>query len=345
MTKRKIRCRQGAGSAGGARVDPPERRRYSRRVHTLEPELEALRREGALDEAAASRAVAAERGDPMSLHAEIRALLYSGVLLVVAGVGTLLARHLDRIGPATIVLAVALVAVAAAIPALRAHRAGEPLPVVSDYLLLLAVLLGAADLAYAESQFALLGPAWSWHFAIVAAASAALAYRFESKLVLAVSLTSLAAWFGVGTLGPTVARVPSGGADFGGRALTCAMLIAAWNAFDGRLRPLSRFGAVFDHYAANLAFWGALAWCLDDRWRWAGVPVLAMLSALSIRHGRLAQRESFVVYGVVYAALGACFTVVPHLGDETVALSFALVAVCVAALSLWQLLRRIRERG
>ena len=304
-----------------------------------------LRSEGALDEVAAARAIAAERGDPMSLHAEIRALLYLGVTLVVAGVGTLLARHLDRIGPVAIVLAVALVAAAASIPALRARRAGQPLPLVPDYLLLLGVLLGAADLGYAESQFALLGPAWSWHFAIVAAAAATIAYRCESKLVLAVALTSLAAWFGVGTVGSSPVLVPSGSADLGGRALTCAMVIAAWKVVDGRLRPRTRYGAVFDHYAANLAFWGALAWCLHDQWSLAGVPVLALLSALSIRHGLAAHRESFVVYGVAYAALGACFAVIPHLHDDTLSLSFALAAVCGAAFALWQLRRRIREQA
>jgi hypothetical protein len=313
-------------------------------VHSLEPEIETLRRKGVLDEVAAARAVARERGVPMSLHAEIRAMLYAGVMLVLAGAGTLLARHLDRIGPAAIVLALALAALAAAVPALRARRAGRPLSVAADYLLLLAALLGAADLAYAESQFDLLGAAWSWHFLIVAAATAVLAYQFDSKPVLAASLASLAAWFGVGTAGQIEALVSADGADLGGRTLTSALLVAAWKVVDGRARPRSRFGEVFDHYAANLACWGALAWCLDERWSWAGVPVLALLSALSIRHGLVAERESFVVYGVIYAALGACFVVIPHLGDETLALSFALATVCVAAYTLWQLRRRIRER-
>ncbi len=171
-------------------------------MHTLEPELRTLRAEGLIDDGTAASAIALDRGEVFSLHHELRATLYAGVLLVMAGVGILLARNLDRIGPLTIVLMIALAAAACSVPAVRAKLAGRPLTVAGDYLLLLAVLLGSADLAYAERQFTLLGPWWSWHLLLLAVVHAAIAYRFASPLVLAASLTSLAGWFGVGgTLG------------------------------------------------------------------------------------------------------------------------------------------------
>ena len=137
-------------------------------MHTLEPELRTLHAEGAIDDATASRALARDRGEVFSLNPELRATLYAGVLLVMSGVGIILARNLDRIGPLVIVLAIALVAVACGVPAVRARRAGRPLTVAADYLLLLAVLLVSADLAYAERQFTLLGPLWSWHLLLLA---------------------------------------------------------------------------------------------------------------------------------------------------------------------------------
>ena len=312
-------------------------------MHSLEPEFRALRDQGVLDEAAAARAIALDRGAVMSLHLELRAVLYAGVLLVTVGVGTLLARHLDRIGPLSIVLGLAAAALACAVPAMRARGNGRSLTTAADYLLLLGALLGAADLAYAESRYALLGAAWTWHFAIVAVATAAIAYLFGSKPVLAAALAALAAWFGVGGSFADPLRLIPGSTDFGGRALSCALLIAAWKVADARARPTTTFGEVFDHYAANLAFCGALAWCMDTPWSFAGLPILAVLSALSIRHGLVAGRESFVVYGVGYAALGACFAVVPHLPGITLPLVFALVVVCGAATALWQLRRRMKE--
>jgi hypothetical protein len=76
---------------------------------------------------------------------------------------------------------------------MRAKLAGRTLTVAGDYLLLLAVLLGSTGLAYAERQFTLLGPWWSWHLLLLAVVHAGIAYTFASPLVLAASLTSLAA--------------------------------------------------------------------------------------------------------------------------------------------------------
>jgi hypothetical protein len=312
-------------------------------VHTLEPELRTLHAEGVIGDAAASHALARDRRAVFSLHYELRATLYAGVLLVMAGLGLILARNLERIGPLAIVLAVALVAAACSVPAVRAKLAGRALTVAGEYLLLLAALLGSADLAYAERQFTLLGPLWSWHLLLLAVVHAAIAYAFSSPLVLAASLTALAGWFGVGgTLGDALHFSYSTPA-LGTRALACAAVIAAWRYADRRARRGTPFSDVFDHFAANLAFWGTIAWCLEWPWLAAGLPLLAALSYASVRHGLDAGREVFLVYGIVYAAIGLCAAVAPWLADTTASLGFILIVVCAAAASLWQLRRRLRE--
>ncbi len=312
-------------------------------MHTLEPELRELNEQGTLDDATASRAVALDRGEIFSVHQELRATLYAGVLLVIAGVGTILARNLDRLGPVVIVLAVALAASACAIPAVRARLAGRTPGVAADYLLLLAVLLASTDLAYAERQFTLLGPLWSWHLLLLAVVGAAIAYTFDSALVIAAALTALAGWFGVGgSLGDAL-HVAFSTPELGGRALACAAVITAWRFADRHWRPDTRFSDVFDHFSTNLAFWGALAWCLEWPWLIAGLLLLAALAYASIRRGLETGREAFLVYGVGYAALGICFAVVPRLDGTTTTMTLVLVIVCVAAAALWQLRRRLRE--
>ena len=316
---------------------------YSPAVHTLEPEFRTLHAEGMIDDATAARALARERGQVFSLHTELRATLYAGVLLVMGGVGIILARNLERIGPLAIVLAIALGAAACAVPAVRAKAAGRALTVAGDYLLLLSALLVSADLAYAERQFTLLGPLWSWHLLILAVVHAAIAYAFASPLVLAASLTALAGWFGVGGSLGDVLHFSNSTPALGGRALACAAVIAAWRYADGRARPDTRFSEVFDHFVANLAFWGAIAWCIEWPWLAAGLPLLAALAWASVRRGLATGRESFLVYGVVYAAIGICAVVVPRLHGTTVTLGFVLLVVCAAAATLWQLRRRLRE--
>jgi hypothetical protein len=314
-------------------------------VHTLEPEIRTLRAEATIDDATASRAMALDRGEVFSLHPELRATMYTGVLLVMAGVGMILARNLDRIGPLAIVLAIALAAAACAVPAVRARLAGRALSVAGEYLLLLTVLLASADLAYAERQFTLLGPLWPWHLLLLAVAHAAIAYAFASPLVLAASLTALAGWFGVGGSFGDVLHFGYSSPELGGRALLCAASIAAWRYADRRARPDTRFSEVFDHFAANLAFWGSIAWCMEWPWLAAGLPLLATLAWASVRRGLAAGREAFLVYGVVYAAIGTCAVLVPRIHGITASLSFVLLVVCAAAAALWQLRRRLREPG
>jgi hypothetical protein len=280
-----------------------------------------------------------------SLHAELRATMYAGVLLVMAGVGIVLARNLDRLGPLAILIAVALAAAACAVPAVRAKLAARAPGVAAEYLLLLTVLLASADLAYAERQFTLLGPLWSWHLLLLAVAHGAVAYAFASPLVLAASLTALAGWFGVGGTFGDVLHFDYSSPELGVRALACAAVIAAWRQADRRARPDTRFSEVFDHFAANLAFWGSIAWCMEWPWLAAGLPVLAVLVFASIRHAFDTGRESFLVYGIVYGAVGACVLVVPRIHGGTTSLSFVLLVVCAAAAALWQLRRRLRESG
>jgi hypothetical protein len=129
----------------------------------------------------------------------------------------------------------------------------------------------------------------------------------------------------------------------GSRALACAAVIAAWRHRDRRARPGTNFSDVFDHFAANLASWGALAWCLEWPWLAAGVPLLALLAFLSVRHALTTGREAFLVYGVVYATIGICSVIAPRLYGMTMTFGFVLVVVCVAATTLWQLRRRLRE--
>ena len=310
-------------------------------MHTLESELRALHAEGAIDDATAARALARDSGRVFSLHAELRAALYAGVLLVMSGVGIILARNIERIGPLGIVLALALAAAACALPAVRAKRAGRALTTAGEYLLLLAALLVSADLGYVERQFALLGPLWSWHLLLLALVHAAIAYAFAAPLVLAASLTALAGWFGVSGLPGDVLQQST--LELGARALACAALIAAWRYADRRARPDTRLTNVFDHFAINLASWGAIAWCTEWPWLAAGLPGLAALAYASVRHGFRTGREVFLVYGTVYAAIGTCAAALPRIHGTTRSLGFVLIVVCAAAAALWWLRRRLRE--
>jgi len=164
--------------------------------------VDRLRTDGVLEERAATRLLRVARGELVSVRAEIRAALYLGVLVLVAGAGLFVRENAERLGPvaiATLVGAAALACLAWAVRRARPFTWGEAASphAAFDYVLLLGALLAAADLGYLESQVKLLGPAWPWHLLVVAVFYGLLAYRFDSKMLLSLSLTSFAAWRGI----------------------------------------------------------------------------------------------------------------------------------------------------
>ena len=312
-------------------------------MHSLEAELDALRSTGALDAATAAHALALERRTLFSISEELRAALYLAVALVVTGVGILVKQHFDRIGPLTLMFALAIAGAGCYAPAIRARSRGRAQSTVSEYLLLLGALIISADVGYAESQFHWLGANWSRQLLILTAFHAVTAYAFRSRLVLSVALTSLAGWFGIergsGNIAPWDFATP----ELGLRALVCAAVILGWRAIDARTNA-ARFREVFEHFAANLAFWGAVGWCADAHLRIIGVVVLLALAAVAIYQALRSGAESFAVYGVGYTAFGLSLVVVQVTAQALLGATLVLAIVLVAAAVLRRLHDVLKER-
>jgi hypothetical protein len=163
--------------------------------------LEAFRDQGLLPPERAEALLSVERGDPFSVHGEVRAFYYFGALLAAAGAGMTVQRYVE-IGPAAVLGALSAAALACFAYVFRRapawSRGAAPSPVAGfDYALFLACLLFSLDLAYAESRFHILGDGWQGHLLIAAAVFAFLAYRFDNRLVLSLALSSMAAWLGL----------------------------------------------------------------------------------------------------------------------------------------------------
>lgn len=307
-------------------------------MHSLAEELRQFRSTGALDEAAATRALALESGALFSVFDELRVALYAAVALVITGVGILVKEHLDRIGPVTLILALAIGGAACYLPAIRAKSRRNEQSTVTDYLLLLGALIVSADVGFAESQFHWLGANWSRHLLLLTAFHAFTAYALRSRLALSVALTSLAGWFGIergsGNLAPWDFATP----ELGLRAIICAAVMLIWRAIDQRANA-ARFREVFEHFAANLAFWGAVGWCSNAQMRVLGVIILSLLATIAVRKALRSGAESFAVYGVGYAALGLSL-VVAQVTDLTV---LGATLVLVVVLTAAAVLRRLHD--
>ncbi|HEY8849096.1 MAG TPA: DUF2157 domain-containing protein, partial [Thermoanaerobaculia bacterium] len=234
---------------------------------SFEPEVIAARDAGAIDEPTAARLIAIERREIYSIHDELRALAWIGAMAIITGVGIIIKKHVQDIGPLT--LAIAIGAAAAACYAFSMwRRASASRSLVDDSVLLLGALLVSADVGFIEHQWHVLGAEWQRHFLLLAIVHGVGAYVFGSGALLSLSIAALAAWMGIER---RVEVLFSATADLALRAFACAAILVAWREIDRRLRLARDFEPFFEHFATNLAFWGALIFTSERDTRWLGL--------------------------------------------------------------------------
>jgi hypothetical protein len=279
------------------------------------------------------------RRELVSVRTQLRLLAYAGVLLAMAGVGELVRANLDRIGPLAIASALAcgaagcLTWVARRAPAYSRGESASP-DLALDYVLLLGALLTAAALAFVEARLTPLGPAWAWHLLLVSGLYAALAFRYDSRVVFTLALSTFAAWRGVSAARlqgafwlPTDDLVRANGAG-------CAL---AFLALGAALRA-RRLKAHFEPVAAHLGWLlllGTAASGLGTAARGPWALVLIALAAVAGLVGYRQRRFSLMAIGLVAGYVGTSSLAVRALHDDSLAFWwFALTPLAVVGLLL-----------
>lgn len=309
---------------------------------SFENEIEALR--PALGDGKTDALIARERREVFSIYPELRVAAWAGAMLLAAAAGIVLKKNLERIGPSA--LAVLIGCAAAACYGWvwwRRKRA----TIADDYVLLLGALLVSADFAFIEQQFHLLDHNWPRHFLVLAVIHGIGAYAYRSRALLSLSIAALAAWLGVERRSTFDFSV-----ELSLRAFLAAGVVLAWRQLhfailsrargDGSPAALPEFLRVFEHFAANLALWGGLGLLSDDGTFTAGCLLVIVLAAVVMRWGFAQRSEPFVLYGFVYAVIGADAFLL-HLFSEPASL-IVLMSMILAIVALATIHRRFHER-
>src|SRR5438105_2492557 len=238
--------------------------------------------------------LAGERRDIVPIGNELRTLAWLGVMLIATGVGIVVKKHFDQIGPLSIAVVIGLAAVACYSFSVWRRASARRTPgeahTLTDYIVLLGALLISADVAFVETQWHLLGSEWQRHFLLLAVLHGIAAYWFTAKPVLTLSVTALAAWLGI-ERNSTHSAI-----ELATRFFICAAILVVWRLLNRK----PDFAAIFDHFAANIAFWGSMALPLNDDTRWLGVLIALIVAGSAVVSGFRRRREPFVVYGNVY---------------------------------------------
>jgi hypothetical protein len=306
---------------------------------SLEPELVRLRDDGLIEAGAAAQLIATERRDVVSIYPDLRLLTWAGVMLVSTGIGVFISKHLDDIGPFAIAAGIGIAA--AACYAWSFWKRSREAALVDDYVLLLGALLVSADTGYIEHQFHVLGGSWPQHFLFLALLHGATAYVFRSRLVLSLSVASLAAWLGIESRNfETIFNAP---VETALRAFICAAIVFAWRVIDRRVRPETTFSSLFDNAAANLAFWGALTLAVHDATRLLGCAIAVALASASAIHARRTGEAVFMIYAWVYGTIAVDIAICTAINEETLVLLYLLISTIAAIAGLFISHARLRK--
>jgi len=284
-------------------------------------------------------------GQLVSVHRELRLLLYLGVLVFTTGVGLFLKDNLARIGPLTIMVALAALAlgalawVARVAPPFSWQQVPSP-NLAFDYVLLLAILLVSADLGYGEHVFDPLGVHAALPFLVMSALTAVAAGRFDSRVAFSFALTSFAAWRGVSLAQAGRELLSSAGVVVRLNALGCGALFVVLGWILARSGRKPHFEPVAAHLGWLLILC-ALASGLESL-LWA-TALLAVGTALAVT-SYFSRRYAFFAYGVIAAyvallRLGGQVVRIHELGCLLVGTSAG--AMVVLLLVMYRLLKRM----
>ena len=274
--------------------------------------------------------------------------------------GALVAAHHERIGPLALSIAIGLAAAGCLLWVARVALAFSWGEIASpslafDYVLLLGVLLFAADLAYVEAQFTMLGPRWPHHLLLVAAAYLVAAYRWDSRTVLGLALSALAAWRGVtvvlglGLVGPGRGLSVSPGVEPGDLRASAAILgvlFLAAAVMSVRLGRKAHFEMVYAPAGLILLLAGLLSGALD-RGAWpVWLAILLVVAALVVWVSLRLGRSLYFALAVAAAYAGLLRPLFAPFRHRESGWPFLLAAVLGAgALALvFTAHRRMRER-
>ena len=139
---------------------------------------------------------------PISVHWELRTLLYLGILLITTSLGIFVYKNINTIGHMVIIIAIALACTACFIYCFK--KAGvfslakvETPGILFDYILLSGCLLLLLFTGYIQFQYQVFGNRWGLSAFIPMVILFFMAYYFDHLGVLSLAITNLAAWLGI----------------------------------------------------------------------------------------------------------------------------------------------------
>ena len=273
------------------------------------------------------------RKSRFSVFAELNALLYLGVLSLVAGAGWTIRTYFASLGDVAILFALSASFLGSLYycftrGATYSNAQQQSPGFAFDYVLYFGCLMFGLELGFLEYRFHLLQDSWDHYLLLSAVVYFALAYRFDNRFVLSLALSTLAGWFGF-----RLFRLQWLGDSVRVHALIYSVLVAASGGWLHRVGIKKHFFETYLHVAVNVALAALLTGVFDWSASRLYVAALLALGGAAVLLGLRFTRFVFVAYGVIYTYIGISDLILHNVrGDAPIFAYFAVSATVVIVL-------------
>jgi len=274
-----------------------------------EQHIEKLTQQGFVTEAQHTEIKTYDALGIFSLNTELLFLLYLSVLLFTGGVGTLVYKNIDSIGHMAI-LAVnfALMAVCFYFGFKKAKGFSKEEVLfdnpIYDYVVLTGSILSCIFIGYLQYQYSIFGSDFSLVSLFSAVICFGIAYYFDSRMVLSMAITALAAFVGITITPKTVFEneiYSNPTLSYYGLAL--GVLIILWTVYSLKINLKKHFYFVYFTFAQHLLGVSIIAGLLDENWLFF-VPLLIGAVYYFYRISYQFSATSFFVFSFIYGYIG-----------------------------------------
>jgi hypothetical protein len=300
---------------------------------TLE-RLDGWKANGVINEAQHALLSSYVRRERFSVFVELSALLYLGVLSIIAGLSWTFRDYINNLGDAAILAILSiLMAASFAYCFLRATAYSndevESPTFAFDYVLYFASLVFSSTLAFIETRFGVF-QGWDTHLLIAALVFGGLAYRFDNRFVLSLALSTLAGYLGLKL--SLFDDTETDGLRFMAMLYGAFLLGAGWVLSRARIKR--HFFDVYLQLGANAVLAAAAFGAIEGRYQTSYFLLLLALAAVAIVLGIRFRRFAFVAYGTVYAYFGITVKAMNVMRSPTGGLLYLLVTGSLVLVTL-----------
>jgi len=266
--------------------------------------------------------VSSQKDQPVSVHYELRTLLYLGIVLLTTAIGILVYKNIDTIGHTALLTVIGAASVLCFGHCIK-HSKGysntkmESPDVWFDYALLLGCLLLLTFIGYIQFQYNVFGIRWGLALFIPMVVLFYAAYYFDHLGVLSLAITNLAAWAGI-TVTPLRILKEN---DFSNATImytgfAVGFLLVAASYMSRSKNIKAHFEFTYKNFGAHILFISLLALMFYyDNIYFVWFVALAAIAFLFFKDALKENSFYFLVITLLYAYIALSYVVVRFLTD------------------------------